>query len=157
MDKVTFLKWWLMSLTTGLGAWFGYKFGLYEIIAAADKTYISFSILGMFSVSSIWAGWKSWLFSYRDEFTETKNAWFVSDMYLALGLMGTIIGFIMMLGGSLEGLNVANQSTIMVAMIKMANGMSTALWTTLTGIVCSWLLKIQLVNLDHGINNYEGT
>jgi len=34
----------------------------------------------------------------------------------------------------------------------MATGMSTALWTTLVGLVCSLIIKVQLVNLEVALN-----
>jgi len=34
----------------------------------------------------------------------------------------------------------------------MAVGMSTALWTTLVGLICSLIITVQLVNLEVALN-----
>ena len=69
--------------------------------------------------------------------------WFVSDMMLKLGLLGTIIGFIFMLGSvaNIADFDVSNMQKILR---HMSNGMGTALYTTLTGLVCSVLSAMQL-------------
>jgi len=74
--------------------------------------------------------------------------WFVTELLLALGMIGTVIGFIMMLGGSFESLNIADTGSVKTALTDMAIGMSTALYTTLVGMVCSQILKVQLVNVE---------
>ena len=69
-------------------------------------------------------------------------------MMLALGMIGTVIGFILMLGSSFESLNVSDTTSVKTALTDMALGMSTALYTTLVGLVCSQALKVQLVNVE---------
>ncbi len=73
--------------------------------------------------------------------------WFVSDMMLKLGLLGTIIGFIFMLGSvaNIADFDVNNMQKILR---HMSNGMGTALYTTLTGLICSVLATIQYHMLD---------
>ena len=53
--------------------------------------------------------------------------WFVSDVMLKLGLLGTIIGFIFMLGSvaNIADFDVSNMQKILR---HMSNGMGTALW-----------------------------
>ncbi|MHC8441297.1 MAG: MotA/TolQ/ExbB proton channel family protein [Candidatus Eutrophobiaceae bacterium] len=73
--------------------------------------------------------------------------WFVSDMMLKLGLLGTIIGFIFMLG------SVANVADFDITAIQnilrhMSSGMGTALYTTLVGLICSVLASLQYQMLD---------
>ncbi len=73
--------------------------------------------------------------------------WFVSDMMLKLGLLGTIIGFILMLGAvaNIADFNVSSMQKILQ---HMSNGMGTALYTTLAGLTCSILSAIQYHMLD---------
>ncbi|MCG8378427.1 MAG: MotA/TolQ/ExbB proton channel family protein [Proteobacteria bacterium] len=73
--------------------------------------------------------------------------WFVSDMMLKLGLLGTIIGFIFMLGSvaNIADFDVSNMQKILR---HMSNGMGTALYTTLTGLTCSILSAMQYHMLD---------
>jgi len=59
-----------------------------------------------------------------------------------------------MLSGAFANIDLANTATIQTALSKMALGMSTALYTTLMGLICSLTLKIQLVNVEkENLNN----
>ena len=73
--------------------------------------------------------------------------WFVSDMMLKLGLLGTIIGFIFMLGSvaNIADFDVSNMQKILR---HMSDGMGTALYTTLVGLVCSVLSAMQYHMID---------
>ncbi|MEM7543378.1 MAG: MotA/TolQ/ExbB proton channel family protein [Pseudomonadota bacterium] len=78
--------------------------------------------------------------------------WFLVDLLLKLGLVGTIVGFIVMLS------SVANTATIDVTTMQkvlkqMSSGMGTALFTTLAGLVGSLLLGFQYLLLDKGADN----
>jgi biopolymer transport protein ExbB/TolQ len=72
---------------------------------------------------------------------------FASDSLMKLGLLGTIIGFIMMLG-PIAGLDASNQASVKSSMGLMSDGMAVAMYTTLTGLIGSILIKIQYYMLD---------
>lgn len=65
-----------------------------------------------------------------------------SDIALKLGLLGTIIGFILMLRPIAE-LNSTSPEDLKIALASMSSGMAVALYTTLTGLIVSTLLRIQ--------------
>ena len=67
---------------------------------------------------------------------------------MKLGLLGTIIGFIIMLA-PIAGLDVSDKSTMKSSMGLMSGGMAVAMYTTLAGLVGSILLKIQYYMLDN--------
>ena len=73
--------------------------------------------------------------------------WFVSDMMLKLGLLGTIIGFIFMLG-SVSNIADFDVSSMQKILRHMSNGMGTALYTTLAGLTCSVLSALQYHMID---------
>ena len=73
--------------------------------------------------------------------------WLVSDMMLKLGLLGTIIGFIFMLG-SVANIADFDVSGMQQILKHMSNGMGTALYTTLAGLTCSILSAVQYHMLD---------
>lgn len=73
--------------------------------------------------------------------------WFVSDMMLKLGLLGTIIGFIFMLG-SVSNIADFDITTMQKILRNMSTGMGTALYTTLAGLICSILSATQYHMLD---------
>jgi hypothetical protein len=72
---------------------------------------------------------------------------FASDTMLKLGLLGTIIGFIMMLA-PIGGLDPENRAAVRSSMSLMSDGMAVAMYTTLVGLAASILLKIQYAMLD---------
>ena len=74
--------------------------------------------------------------------------WFIAEACLALGMVGTVTGFLLMLGTSFTDIDVTNSASLQDALINMALGMSTALYTTLIGLLCSLLIKVQLVNFE---------
>ncbi|MBR1197836.1 MotA/TolQ/ExbB proton channel family protein [Bradyrhizobium sp. AUGA SZCCT0240] len=72
---------------------------------------------------------------------------FASDTLMKLGLLGTIIGFIMMLA-PIAGLDPSDRSTVRSSMNLMSDGMAVAMYTTLAGLVGSILVRIQYYMLD---------
>ncbi|MFT4563103.1 MAG: hypothetical protein ACI9BW_002857 [Gammaproteobacteria bacterium] len=75
--------------------------------------------------------------------------WFGVDMLLKLGLVGTIIGFVMMLA-SVTDTDTFDVTTMQKILRNMSSGMGTALYTTLAGLVGSILLGLQYLVLDKG-------
>jgi hypothetical protein len=80
----------------------------------------------------------------------------IVDILLKLGLTGTVIGFILMLLpiGEIKDFD---PQIIQQLLSKMSGGMAVALYTTLTGLVTSTLLKLQYFLLDNsltGLFNY---
>ncbi len=76
--------------------------------------------------------------------------WFVADLLLSLGLLGTVIGFVLMLA-PMSHLNAADQSAIRAALAAMSGGMAVALYTTLAGLIGGMLLKVQGFLLDGAV------
>ncbi len=72
---------------------------------------------------------------------------FVSDTLMKLGLLGTIIGFIIMLA-PIAGLDAADKVAMKSSMGLMSEGMAVAMYTTLAGLVGSILIRIQYYMLD---------
>ena len=76
---------------------------------------------------------------------------FIADALLKLGLLGTIIGFILML---LPVAQIEDFDTNLVQqlMVQMSAGMAVALYTTLAGLVTSTLLKLQYLLADGALS-----
>jgi hypothetical protein len=73
--------------------------------------------------------------------------WFAADLMLKLGLLGTIVGFVMMLGSVLN-VEDFTAETMQGVLRNMSTGMGTALYTTFAGLVCSMLTSAQYYLLD---------
>ena len=74
------------------------------------------------------------------------------DILLKLGLTGTVIGFILMLLpiGEIKDFD---PQILQKLLATMSGGMAVALYTTLTGLVTSMLLKFQYFLLDSDLSN----
>jgi biopolymer transport protein ExbB/TolQ len=77
--------------------------------------------------------------------------WFISGLLIKLGLLGTVIGFGMMLAsvGVLETLEISSLEKLMQ---QMTSGMGIALNTTLFGLVGSIILGLQYLFLDRTVD-----
>lgn len=73
--------------------------------------------------------------------------WFIAGTMIKLGLLGTVIGFIVMLS-SVSGLDSLTISDIKTLMQRMTQGMGIAMSTTLVGLTCSMVLSLQYLFLD---------
>ena len=76
----------------------------------------------------------------------------VVDILLKLGLTGTVIGFILMLLpiGEIKDFD---PQILQKLLATMSGGMAVALYTTLTGLVTSMLLKFQYFLLDSDLSH----
>ena len=79
------------------------------------------------------------------------NGFFVADILLKLGIVGTVIGFIIMLSSlsTIDEMNLAKMNNLL---LSMSSGMKVALYTTLSGLICSILLTIQNNFFENKIN-----
>ena len=143
------LKWWLMVCLVILGGIISVYFGMHTRLYEADVTKLSFVILSVFVLTSGWIGKKTADLAYREDYEQkTGVGWFIAESCLALGMVGTVTGFLYMLGTAFSGIDVSNTVTLQNALMQMATGMSTALYTTLIGLISSLLIKVQLINLE---------
>ena len=138
------LRWWLIFCLTILAGGIAIYFDIHKELYKADQTKISFLILTIFILTSIWIGVVTKLLDRTVEL-----GWFIAEACLALGMIGTVTGFLLMLNGAFTQIDLSNPTTIQNSLVNMALGMSTALYTTLTGLICSLALKIQLVNVEN--------
>ena len=147
------LKWWLIVCLTMLGIGVGIYFNMHTNLYNADVTKLSFLIIVVFVCTSIWIGSMTYRVGVLEDYDQQSDVgWFISESCLALGMVGTVTGFLIMLGTAFENVDVSNAITLQQALSDMATGMSTALWTTLVGLVCSLIIKVQLVNLEVALN-----
>ena len=153
--KTDFFRWWLFVCILTIGAYFGIHFDVFSMIFNTDKTYLSSVILLLFTGSTLLTGYRTWLFNYRKTYTDTKVGWFCGEVMFALGMIGTLIGFVLVFGDALAHIDLEDQANKAKIIADMGIGISTAIYTTLAGLVGTLLLWIQLVNLEYGIDHYE--
>ena len=148
----TFTKWFLLIAVTGTALFFAETKGAISLIVENDKSYLAIVIMALFAATSAFVG----VLSYRTDVanqeqkkqlnTSSNLGWFCAEHFFSLGLLGTIIGLVLATGGSLDGSNPVSE---IVAGLK--EGLNTAFFTTICGIVFSLLLQIQLLVLENGL------
>ena len=158
-----FLKWWLFITMIIVGFIFAGSQGFIYTLWTEDSTKLSFLLLFIFLQMSAWCGYKTWTLSkFIDNREEDKHivekiehlievGWFTSDLCLTIGMIGTVVGFIMMLSG-FATVDPNDISTVQGLIKTLGIGMSTSLYTTLMGLICSAGLKIQYFNLSQAID-----
>ena len=145
---IKLLKWWLIFCLTTLGFAIASYFDMHTILYQADITKLSFLILLIFVFTSIWVGRNTYDLDINKNRKKLDVGWFIAESCLALGMVGTVTGFLFMLGTTFENIDVTNTRTLQDALAAMARGMSTALYTTLIGLMSSLIIKVQLVNYE---------
>ena len=76
-----------------------------------------------------------------------STGWFLSDILIRLGLIGTVIGFVLMLS-TVYQLKDNDVQALKQLLSTMGSGMQVALYTTLSGIGTALLVSIQCQWLD---------
>jgi hypothetical protein len=81
--------------------------------------------------------------------------WFFVDLSVRLGLLGTIIGFILIFS-SLTSINISGGDELKDLLIAMSGGMGTALLTTLTGLIGASMVSFQYLILGRESEHLVG-
>ena len=135
-----FLYWWLLVCVVGTGSYITHTMGWLVPLYTNDLTYITFLITVIAVLTTLSLGYK-----FKVPAAVNVNVeWFVSDVVLTLGMLGTIIGFMIMLQGTFSSIEFNDTNSIRLALSSMSQGLFTALNTTLIGLVSSIVLKVQL-------------
>ena len=138
--SIKFLKWWFVFVVQAIGLTvFAYMDGI-QYMLDNDKTYLSIVIAFIWLLVSSSVGYYTWKEIEKPEFL-----WFAGESCMTVGMIGTVIGFILMLSTSLGNLDPSDVESMRSAISSMAVGMSTALLTTLAGLTATLMLRIQLV------------
>lgn len=122
------------------------KFDLIRYLMANDSTYLTLVVPVVAILSSIYM-----VFTWRRvAVSENNPLWFISDAVLSLGMVGTLWGFLLVLGQAFTEIDTSSTESMTAAIGVLASGMSTALLTSLVGLISSLWLKAQLVVLEDG-------
>lgn len=135
-----FMYWWLVTVIQAILVGITVYFGSLEFLWNTDVTKLSFLTIALWISASTFIGHSS----YHKKLNY-DTPWFVAESCMTVGMIGTVIGFMLMLGSSFAEIDPSNIDSMRKVITDMASGMSTALLTTLTGLIASLFLKIQIV------------
>jgi len=166
MGKYTpLLQWLIVVVLISIGIGLLFVTDLISRVNEADVTKLSFLIGGIFLYFTVRIGIGHFRLSNIEKsakaFLEIQEkvyelCTFVSRILVDLGIVGTVIGFIYMLSVSFGDIDASNTAGLRLALQSMGIGMSTALYTTAAGLICSVLLRIQLYSFMRHIRSKEG-
>jgi hypothetical protein len=146
-----FIFWWVSVLLVATSIFWANYFGLVNTIWASDSTKITSIILVLFTITNLALGWLAWKAS-DPIFMSTKRyilekitdySWFMSEMLMALGMFGTVVGLIHMLEVNAVS-DIKDSSAIQGMLGGMWKAMGLALYTNAVGLLFSIILKFQV-------------
>jgi hypothetical protein len=149
--KNNFLKWWLLNAAVFCCLVISAYFGVVRSVYEKDSSFLTFVIAIMYFAISGYNGYIAWCLDKGGKLEEkdTDTGWFVSELCLSLGMIGTVVGFIQMLAGFSDSPD--GVAALKELLGKMSFGMSTALYTTLGGLIFGNLLKLQCFMLEKNL------
>lgn len=146
-----FWKWWtlIVLVATALVSAELYL-GVIDFVVNNDPTYISFGIFALFTIATLVTGGWCLQLQRGNTIDDTRfgPAWFISDALMSIGMIGTLLGFLMVLTSAFTDVDTSDVEAMQEVIGQLATGMGTALLTSLVGLISSTLLKVQLVMLD---------
>lgn len=178
-----FWAWALSAGVLLFGAVWAWRHGWWQRLVDSDPSGISVAIVVLTLVVTAWCGVRLrrlerecapgsvWRRSYREGHargTEQaaqrladlthgphETAWWFAGATIKLGLLGTVVGFIVMIG-QLDLAKGSDTAQIQALLAQMTLGMGIALVTTLVGLLANLLLGIQLLLLDRAADRVVG-
>lgn len=145
--KLCFLKWWLLNIVVFICFIICAKVGVITAIYEKDASFLCFVIMFIYILCSAFNGFVADDLDKNKTSSTEKNleyGWFFSEFCLSLGMIGTVVGFIMMLADFAN----ADVNNLQKLIGSMSYGMSTALYTTLCGLIFGNLLKLQCFDMQ---------
>ena len=114
------LKWWLIFCLVVLGIGTCMYFDVHTRLYESDITRLSYLILVIFGCTSVWIGSLTYRAGIlKDHEQRAEVGWFISESCLALGMVGTVTGFLIMLGAAFANVDVSNAITLQNALSDM--------------------------------------
>lgn len=149
--------WWVFFWTQVTCVGVAWYFNVIQQMWAADVSYISAGILFLWLIGTINIGVKTHD-AYKTTTSEPIFAEYLAYACSAFGMVGTLVGFIVLVGGSIDvmGDDVTPQQ-LKLMLATLTSGIGTAVWTTLAGIVATICLTFQLNNLQILVNTRAAT
>ena len=156
----TFTKWFLLNAIMATAIFFAEQNKIISEIIKNDLSHISILIMSLYIIMSIYIGRLCFL---SDKINKRKKkeavsfltkrsdiGWFTAEHFFSLGLLGTIIGLVIATKGSLDA---SLPTSEIVAGLK--EGLNTAFYTTVCGIIFSLPLQVQLMILKFKLEESE--
>lgn len=170
-----FWAWAAMAGLAVFTGWWLHAQGWWRALIDGDPSGISVGIVGLSAVVTLWCGRRAWVLQaqaqpagpWRRQFDAElarspdvaaqllsershgphETAWWFAAAAIKLGLLGTVVGFIVMASqiGRMPSFDLDQVQNLLK---QMTAGMAIALYTTLVGLIANLWLGMQLLLLD---------
>lgn len=136
--------WWILLWAQVAGLFVAYKAGILSTIWKEDVTRLTLVILLVHTITTVKVGVdtanlnKTWL----------DPLWLAADQVFAIGILGTLCGFIILMHEAFLNGIPSDAAAIQKMLATMSSGMATAFWVSACAIVSSIIQKIQVMNLE---------
>lgn len=159
------IRWWMIFCTIVTGFVFLWMTGLVNFAWNADHSKLGFVALALFTIVTPFVGYLTYkLRNVAKMFNDTRRqylryiqaCWFAADSLMAIGMAGTLTGFIMMFTDAMNTLTGSTDTEAIKAIIvSLSHGFTTGVVTTLIGVITCVLLKLQLVSLEVSLDTVD--
>lgn len=137
-----FYIWWLTNLVVATGVFWAYYHGIVHKIWADDVTMITSALAVLYVITTGLIGYVAYTKDYASKLVDA--CWFLSEQMLALGMLGTVIGFIYLLSSGITSASVTDPTSLATLLANMSVGLGIALYTNAVGILASLISKTLL-------------
>lgn len=137
------LRWWLWTSCTGVALFVAGIFGFYGALLKNDITYLGFTVLALYALSTGWLALKVRAGNVSYDFI-----WYIAETMERVGLLGTFIGLAVAfqaLGDMAAGSGVGGDWKR-----HLIEGIMTKFLCSIVGLVGAMMLKTQIKILDAG-------
>lgn len=156
----TFSKWFLLSAVFLTAAFFAETKGAISLMVKNDASYLTIVIMVLYLIVSGMVGRLCYLADRINKKREkeakenlSKRAevgWFAAEHFFSLGLLGTVFGLCVATSTSLDA-----EAQVSDIVSGLKDGLHTAFYTTICGIVFSLPLQTQLMILRFKLENAD--
>lgn len=156
----TFTKWFLLNAVVFTGLFFAEQRGAISLMVENDVSRITILIMVLYVFMSSYIGRLCYLSDKingkrREDAIDylTKRSdfgWFAAEHFFSLGLLGTIFGLCVATTTNLSG-----EAPVSEVVSGLKEGLNTAFYTTICGIIFSLPLQIQLMILKFKLEEQE--
>lgn len=137
-----FYIWWLTNLLVATGVFWAYYHGIVYKIWVDDVTMITSALAVLYVITTGLIGYVAYTKDYASKLVDA--CWFLSEQMLALGMLGTVIGFIYLLSSGITSASVTDPTSLATLLANMSVGLGIALYTNAVGILASLISKTLL-------------
>lgn len=131
--------WWITNLAVATGVFWAWHSGIIAKIWYDDVTMITSVLSLLYVVTTALIGYVAYTKDFASKIVDA--CWFLSEQMLAIGMLGTVVGFIYLLSSGITSASVTDPTSLATLLANMSVGLGIALYTNAVGILASLVTK----------------